>query len=475
MSIACGERFTIFFDKHGRLFFTGELGIFDEPTRQSGKLCVPYLIEMPEKIHQVAAGRQHCAVVTKSRKLYMMGSSNCGQLGVGNENKDVPTLVNPDLFDKNEKILMADCGCMHTAVVTERGHVYSFGFGGHGQLGHGAMDEMPIASFWHDGKNSYTATVPTKVDPSFFNDEHVVLVSLGEEHSAMLTKEGNVYTCGDNGWGQLGHNDKQAKSVPTQINREYFNNKNVKFIAAGNFHMAAITEDDELYMWGCIHDYRIYFVQKNMLRPQLASVFGKVHGVACGVKHTLIIRKDEREEGSICGFGSQQFGQVNGTFQFRAASLKRLWVKEKFVAVAASDTHSAALTVQGTIWTWGSNAFNQLGHKWPKNLTDAYVRQNPSSDIDRIWRPQAITDFMPVMKMQPLAPVGTFSLDPEIEKIITATTGDSAETTSFLLRLPYELRNKILNNVDETREWPQEQYRATMILLGMLSLLENKK
>ena len=459
MSIACGERFTIFFDKHGRLFFTGKLGIENEPTRQVEELCVPYLIEMPEKIHQVAAGRQHCAVVTKSRKLYMMGSSRDEQLGFGNENKYVPTMVNPDLFE-NEKILMADCGFMHTAVVTEMGHVYSFGYGEHGQLGHGSMENTSIG-------------MPTKVDPSLFNNEPVVLVSLGALHSVMLTKEGNVYTCGHNDQGQLGHADKKAKSVPTWVLRIWFGLKKVKFISAGMFHTAAITEDDELYLWGDNREYQLGAVERTSV-PMLATC-KKVDSVSCGFQHTLIIDKDD---GSIWGTGSRNYGQIDGKydpFEYYYRTFTRVNIKERFVAVAASDTHSAALTAQGTIWTWGNNAFNQLGHKWPTNETDARIRRKHRDDRERIWQPQAITDFMPMMKMQPLAPVGAFSLDPEIEKIITATTRDSAETTSLLMRLPYELRNKILNNVDETREWPQEQYRATMILLGMLSLLQKQR
>ena len=86
------------------------------------------------------------------------------------------------------------CGYAHTVVATEGGDVYTFGLGLYGQLGHG------------DEENQLA---PRRVPAAGFNGERVVMVAAGNEHTVALSEAGHVFTWGNGGGGQLGHNDEE--------------------------------------------------------------------------------------------------------------------------------------------------------------------------------------------------------------------------------------------------------------------------
>lgn len=109
------------------------------------------------------------------------------------------------------------------------GKLYSFGANRYGQLG---------------------ILGPNVSKPSIVNLPHtvtkVVDFALGEDHSALITDKGEVYTWGLNLDGQLGHQDRANLSQPTKIN---FDHK-VSKIACGGGHTGLITADHKLFMFG---------------------------------------------------------------------------------------------------------------------------------------------------------------------------------------------------------------------------------
>ena len=154
MAAAGGDCHTAAVGEDGTLFVWGsnshgELGTGDTdrrlaPTRVAG---------LPAPVRQVAAGLYHTGMVTEAGDLLMFGSGELGQLGLGDDdNRATPTLVARAVFD-GEAVLMVACGAFHTVVATEGGGVYTFGNGEYGQLGHGdeenllAPRRVPAAGF----------------------------------------------------------------------------------------------------------------------------------------------------------------------------------------------------------------------------------------------------------------------------------------------------------------------------------------
>lgn len=91
-----------------------------------------------------------------------------------------------------------------------------------------------------------------------------------------------------------------------------------------------------------------------------AGYFKHVVAVDGGRSHTLALRAD----GTVWAWGSNESGQLgDGTWD---DSLIPVQVGGKkglanIVAIAAGYDHSVALRKDGTVWTWGSNEFGQLG------------------------------------------------------------------------------------------------------------------
>lgn len=82
--------------------------------------------------------------------------------------------------------------------------------------------------------------------------------------------------------------------------------------------------------------------------------------IGCGRNHTLIALDD----GRLMACGSNQDGQLgneNGEDSAIPIPVKIKRPSSSWVAVSCGTEHSAALTANGAVWTWGENAAGQLG------------------------------------------------------------------------------------------------------------------
>ena len=76
--------------------------------------------------------------------------------------------------------------------------------------------------------------------------ELVVCLSVGAEHSMILTEAGSVYSFGDNCHGQLGLDHLVlAVCIPSRVTIEA-----IRSVCAGYHHTAAITREGGLFTWG---------------------------------------------------------------------------------------------------------------------------------------------------------------------------------------------------------------------------------
>ena len=131
-------------------------------------------------------------------KLYAFGSGDYGRLGHGdNQPKKTAKLIDI-LRDKN--IIKFSCGPRHTLALAGDGTVWSWGYGGDGQLGHGDYQLQ---------------TMPVQIKA--LTGEHVIDLATGDKHSAALTSGGDVFTWGDGSLGQLGQGDFRKQHTPHRV------------------------------------------------------------------------------------------------------------------------------------------------------------------------------------------------------------------------------------------------------------------
>ena len=180
--------------------------------------------------------------------IYSWGFSKYGQTGHENTNYilspsiiNFSQIINSEQFSYNIDIEPV-CGESHSALViqdTEDIYLYMFGKNNFGQLG---IEE-----------NSYIFE-PILI-PSLSQKEKVSKISLGGEHSLILTQINNIYSSGLNLFGQLGTGDFENRNTFTNINiyeTILKNNENERIIdiAAGAQHNIIISDMNRLYYCG---------------------------------------------------------------------------------------------------------------------------------------------------------------------------------------------------------------------------------
>ena len=133
------------------------------------------------------------AYVTRSGEVFNWGNGDYGRLGHGDETNQYTPKRAEALV--GVKVTMVSCRGHHTAVCTEDGHVYTFGQGKYGQLGHG-------------GKENRTS--PALVQA--LQGKRITQVQCGRFHTMAWTSSGYVFTWGmkaEN--GRLGHDKSTLK------------------------------------------------------------------------------------------------------------------------------------------------------------------------------------------------------------------------------------------------------------------------
>ena len=138
------------------------------------------------------------AVWTEAGELFTFGHGGHGLLGHGGIQAElVPRLVEALV---GKKVVGAAVAYYHTVVWTEEGELFTFGHGGHGKLGHGGIENEPV---------------PRLVEALV--GKTVVGASAVGGYTAVWTEEGELFTFGHGGFGQLGHGGGEDEPVPKLV------------------------------------------------------------------------------------------------------------------------------------------------------------------------------------------------------------------------------------------------------------------
>ncbi|XP_039907540.1 retinitis pigmentosa GTPase regulator b isoform X3 [Simochromis diagramma] len=289
---------------------------------------------------RIACGDEHTALITEHGKLFMFGSNNWGQLGLGSKvTVNKPTCVKAL---KSEKVQLVACGRNHTLICTAQGKVYASGGNSEGQLGLGDCDER--TSF-------------KRLD--FFDSQGPIkMLAAGSNTSAALTASGKLFMWGDNTEGQIGLGKESQVSSPQEVSV----GRPISWVSCGYYHSALVTVDGALYTFGERDSGKLGLGTHQLPGhrvPQLVkSIKEPVRQVACGGGHTVALA-----EGSVYTFGLGQFGQLgHGTFIFesRVPRLVEHFKKGRAYQVACGENHTAVIT-DGLLYTFGDGRHGKLG------------------------------------------------------------------------------------------------------------------
>jgi alpha-tubulin suppressor-like RCC1 family protein len=172
-----------------------------------------------------------------------------------------------------------------------------------------------------------------------------------------------LYCCGENGSGQLGNNTITAATFPTR----YFSDS-WKDIAMSGMTTAGIKADGTLWGWGHNNAGGIGDGTNFTTVPQRSS---PVQNIAGGTNWVSVIGGKNsnnnsvfwalKTDGTLWGWGANASGQLGTNDRTnRSSPVQTVSGGTNWKQVSAAE-FTAAIKTDGTLWMWGQNNFGQLG------------------------------------------------------------------------------------------------------------------
>jgi alpha-tubulin suppressor-like RCC1 family protein len=184
-------------------------------------------------------------------------------------------------------------------------------------------------------------------------------VSCGATHGAAVKIDGSLFSWGSNGNGQLGNLSASTVTANSPV-APAGTNSGWKQVSCGGTHTAAIKTDGTLWCWGGGGSGRIgNNSTANTFSP--VTVSGGIttwNYVACGVNHTAAITTD----GILYTWGENTNGKLgDGSTTARSSPGTIVGGGTDWKIVAGALQHTLAVKTDGTLWSWGDNTNGKLG------------------------------------------------------------------------------------------------------------------
>ncbi|KAM4704547.1 putative E3 ubiquitin-protein ligase HERC4 isoform 2-T2 [Rhinophrynus dorsalis] len=272
------------------------------------------------------------------------GNASFGQLGLGGIDEEIVTEPRRCEFFNHKSVRDVGCGSRHTVFVLDDGTVYACGCNDLGQLGHDKSRKKPEQIGALDAQN-------------------IVAVSCGEAHTLALNDKGQVFSWGLATEGQIGlPGVEEYIRVPRNI--KSLSDIQIVQVACGHHHSLALSRESEVYTWGQNRHGQLglgFEVKKETTPKHIKSLTGIPFAqIAAGGAHSFVLTLS----GAIFGWGRNKFGQLglnDETDRFVPTLLKSLR-SQKIVHICCGEDHTAALTKEGGVFTFGAGGYGQLGH-----------------------------------------------------------------------------------------------------------------
>jgi alpha-tubulin suppressor-like RCC1 family protein len=198
----------------------------------------------------------------------------------------------------------------------------------------------------------------------------ITAVAAGQHFNLFLKSDGTVYSCGYNGYGELGNNTTTDQSIPVQVLTgtsgcgTYL--CNITAISAGQNHSLFLKNDGTVWACGANSSGQLgdgTTTQRNT--PVQVNGLTGIIAVSAGWNHSLFLKND----GTVWACGDNANGQLgDNTTVMRTAPVQVLAGASGcstylcgISAVAGGKDHSLFLMNDGTAWACGDNALGQLG------------------------------------------------------------------------------------------------------------------
>lgn len=353
---------------------------------------------------QVATGRYHTALLIHDSSVYSCGSSICGVLGHGQGTTQCVTFSRVNIPSLS-RVIHVSASHNHAAFVMQSGEVFTCGDNssfccGHGEVGRTIFRPTLIESLkgipckqvatglsftviltrqgqvYTCGNNTHgqlglgdTMDRPTPKNVELFESlGRVVQVAASASYTFAVTEDGTVHSFGSCTNFCLGHGDQHDELLPRAIQSFKRRNIHVVRVSAGDEHAVALDSSGYVYTWGRGYCGALGHGDENdKTNPELlTSLKGHLAVQVCARKRKTFVLTDM---GSVFAFGWMGFGSLG--FSDRGSSDKvmkpRILDNLRSYYISQISTglyHTVAVTNRGLVFGFGDNERAQLGHEW---------------------------------------------------------------------------------------------------------------
>ena len=193
----------------------------------------------------------------------------------------------------------------------------------------------------------------------YINPAGQQIIAGANANSSFLLRDGNLFACGDNSYGQLGAglslytSALQAVTAPVAFTQ----------VATGSFHTLALDQQGQLWSWGDNQYGQCASISPSEpARPYLVFQSGrflKWNSITCGDCQSFAIRADH----TLWAWGLDNYGQLGiGSVTSMETTPVQVGADSDWVAVSAGAFHTLALKKDGSLWSWGAGSNGELGH-----------------------------------------------------------------------------------------------------------------
>jgi len=314
---------------------------------------------------------------------------------------------NDALADDNQEkpVVGLEAGFDHTVILREDGTVWNWGRQSEAQLGtsqssfRNQSTPARARTMWSSDKTGFAPDPTFPYPAEVFNN--ITAIASHKMHNLALRSDGTLWAWG---WGWEGQKGSgrlidgsaypSAQAAPVMNRRgigtsahQYFL-RGIVAIDVGMLFSAALRNDGTVLGWGQMDSRNQTGAPPiNSDFPVLINGLENIIAISAGNEHLLALDED----GIIWGLGQNNWGQIGDGATTYALTPVRVEFPTgvTILQIEGGGTHSAALTNDGYVYTWGRNNNGQLGFASETELVTIPTRVE---GIDRIVRLAANRD-----------------------------------------------------------------------------------
>jgi len=232
IAISAGNAHSMALDRSGNVWTWGHGGSGRLGHGGTNNEYRPRIITVFNDILAITAGSGHSMALDEGGNVWTWGSGTFGYLGHGGIVNELRPRMIVGVAGFNG-ITAISAGTIHSMALDGQGNVWTWGNGGNGRLGHGgtAQENRP------------------RMITGITSFNRIMEIKAGHDHNIALDESGNVWTWGSSMNGRLGHGGTANETRPRMITGVAELNS-ITAIDVGSRHSITVDTNGNIWTWG---------------------------------------------------------------------------------------------------------------------------------------------------------------------------------------------------------------------------------